>query len=473
MSDATREGQLLREGQMLIGKYALEKRLGVGSMGEVYRARNAAIDRVVAIKILRKEHARNDQVVTRFLREAKAANMVQHRNVAQVLDVGQDEEGVPFIVQEYLEGRDLADMLKEFEFGMPVPLALNLFLPITQAMAAVHGKGLVHRDLKPENIMLARVDGMTIPKVLDFGVSKMQQSASDVRLTGTSMIMGSPVYMCPEQIQKPQTVDARADVWALGVMLYEALSAQLPFDSNNISTLFIKICNGTFTPLDEVAHSVPPSVVSIVHRCLKVDREERFADATALAKALTQAAGRSPESVEQLRGGALDVSALPLPNGGASPRGDTASAPTLMAPVVTMATPAENVPNASASIGGAPRTPAPVRPGVLATPATPKPVSRAPAEPARISIPDPVPQAPVEAQRPSVPASRGSFPPASAFRPSSRPSQAKSASKSRLPVLLALLAITIVLAGIVLTLLVTSAPPSSSTLPSEPPAAAE
>jgi len=409
----------IREGQTLAGKYALERLLGVGSMGEVYRATNLAAGRVVAVKLLRKEHASNEQVVARFLREAKAANMVAHRNVAQVLDVGQDADGVPFIVQEFLEGRDLSDMLLEFEFGMPVQLALNLFLPITQAMAAVHAAGLVHRDLKPENVMLAHVDGLTVPKVLDFGVSKMEQGAGDVRLTGVNTIMGSPNYMCPEQIQKPQTVDARADVWALGVMLYEALSAQLPFDSPNISTLFVKICSGSFAPLDEVAHSLPQAVVDIVHRCLRVDREERFADATALARALTQAAGRSQESVQQLRGGALDLPPSPKapvrPGGVAST--SVAEAATVIAPM------------AAAAQGPAERLVQPAHPQALPRPSLSKAV---PASPATASL------------RPSSAAQRSRAP----VQP----------TKSRVPVLLMLLAATVVLAVLVLKLLVAAAP---------------
>ena len=410
----------IREGQTLVGKYVLERLLGVGSMGEVYRAKNVAVGRVVAVKLLRKEHASNEQVVARFLREAKAANMVQHRNVAQVLDVGQDADGVPFIVQEFLEGRDLSDMLLEFEFGMPVQLALNLFLPITQAMAAVHAVGLVHRDLKPENVMLAHVDGLTVPKVLDFGVSKMEQGAGDARLTGVNTIMGSPNYMCPEQIQKPQTVDARADVWALGVMLYEALSAQLPFDSPNLSTLFVKICSGSFTPLDEVAHGLPQSVIDVVHRCLRVDREERFVDATALARALTQAAGRSQESVQQLRGGALDLPASPeaaaRPVSNAST--PAAVAATVMAPMATLAVPraAENRAQ-------------PERPQALPTVALSKPVSPSP--------------------------SMASLPPSSAAVKSRAPVQK---TKSRVPVWLVLLAATVVLAVVVLKLLVAVAP---------------
>lgn len=410
----------IREGQTLAGKYALERLLGVGSMGEVYRATNLAAGRVVAVKLLRKEHASNEQVVARFLREAKAANMVAHRNVAQVLDVGQDADGVPFIVQEFLEGRDLSDMLLEFEFGMPVQLALNLFLPITQAMAAVHAAGLVHRDLKPENVMLAHVDGLTVPKVLDFGVSKMEQGAGDVRLTGVNTIMGSPNYMCPEQIQKPQTVDARADVWALGVMLYEALSAQLPFDSPNISTLFVKICSGSFTPLDEVAHSLPQGVVDIVHRCLRVDREERFADATALARALTQAAGRSQESVQQLRGGALDLPPLaevPVrPDGVASK--SVAEAATVIAPIAT-----------AASQGPAERVVQPAHPQALPMPSLSQAVSASPAT--------------------------ASLRPSSAAQRSRAPVQP---TKSRVPVLLVLLAATVVLAVVVLKLLVAVAP---------------
>lgn len=278
-----------REGESLSGKYQLEELLGKGGMGEVYRARNLRIGRTVAIKLLRRKHAENDKVRARFMREAQAANLVQHPHVVQVLDVDTDGEGVPYIVQEFLEGETLANLLKKLGRPMPIGIALGLLVPVSHAVAAAHDRGVVHRDLKPDNVFLARVGDIIVPKVVDFGISKVVlPEAEDVRLTATHVIMGSPAYMSPEQIVNPQKVDGRADVWAFGVMLYEVLSGRLPFSAKTPNGLFVRICTADPTPLRTYVPEVPDALADVVQRCLRRDPRRRYPDGEALAKVLSR-----------------------------------------------------------------------------------------------------------------------------------------------------------------------------------------
>ncbi len=290
-----------REGETLKGKYLLLERLGVGGMGEVYRARNTLLDRVVAIKVLHADLAKNKQVVQRFTREAKAANVVRHRNIVDVLDIDQDETGLSFIVQEYLEGEDFGVSLEDRGGSMPAIEALDILIPVAEAVGVAHDKGLVHRDLKPENIYLARVDNGVVPKILDFGISKISVEAEiaekpaasgdapkNVRLTAAGQAMGTPAYMSPEQIRDPSTVDARTDVWAIGVMLYEAASGRLPFDAETLGDLFVEICTREPPPLDRIVPDAPKEFAQVARRCLRPEPTARYADAKALAKALAR-----------------------------------------------------------------------------------------------------------------------------------------------------------------------------------------
>jgi serine/threonine-protein kinase len=288
-----------REGESLKSKYQLENRLGIGGMAEVYRARNVLVDRTVAIKLLHREHAANQHIVDRFLQEARAANYVRHPNVVEVLDIDQDENGVPFIVQEYLEGEDLSTRLEKSGEKLPYVTALRVLLPVIKAIGVAHAKGLVHRDLKPENIFLAWQQGMTVPKVLDFGISKMPVAQGSSSLTITGTVLGSPAYMSPEQIQDSQSVDTRSDVWALGVILYRAISGELPYSADSPAALFVKICTVDPVPLDHRQKGLPPLLVQVIHRCLNREPAERFADADTLYEALSRVLERE-STIEQV-----------------------------------------------------------------------------------------------------------------------------------------------------------------------------
>ena len=274
-----------REGEHLAEKYLLGKRLGSGGMGEVYRAQNTLIGRSVAIKVLRREHAENTEVVARFLREARAANIVRHPNVVDVLDIGQDAMGTPFIVQELLEGEDLSEHVAGSGGRLPVDEVIRLLTPVVEAVALGHAKGVIHRDLKPDNVFLARQAGKIIPKLLDFGISQIALAAGELRLTAATFSMGTPAYMSPEHIRGTH-LDAGTDVWAIGVMLHELVAGRLPFRGETQASLFVFVCTEDAIPLREAAPHAPAEFASVVARCLRRDRAERYANAGELASDL-------------------------------------------------------------------------------------------------------------------------------------------------------------------------------------------
>ena len=228
-----------RSGERIRGKYQLDSRIAVGGMGEVYRATNTLVGREVAIKILLPSLAKSENVRARFLREAQLAHFVRHAHVVEILDIDEDEGGFPFIVQELLEGEDLATYLDRAGGALPVVVTLAVLVPVAEALGAAHIKGLVHRDLKPENIYLSAVNNALVPKILDFGISKVTKSGAVGSEADGRLIVGSPAYMSPEQIRAPGEVDQRTDVWAVGVLLYECLAGRRPFDATSVLVLFV------------------------------------------------------------------------------------------------------------------------------------------------------------------------------------------------------------------------------------------
>jgi serine/threonine-protein kinase len=271
-------------GEVLASKYRLEELLGSGGMGHVYRAVNEHVGRVVAIKVLRAEHAQNPQVVERFLREARAANLVRHPNVVDVLDVGREDGGAPFIVQELLEGEDLAQLVERRGGKLALEEACDLLLPVIDAVAEAHLKGVIHRDIKPENVFLVKGSRGPLPKLLDFGISKV--SASDLRVTEVGVMMGTPAYMAPEQVQGARDADPRSDVWALGVMMFELIAGRMPFVASDAPQLFFAIATKDAPTLLDVGAEVPPGISRLVERCLRRLPDERYATAAELARDL-------------------------------------------------------------------------------------------------------------------------------------------------------------------------------------------
>ena len=274
-----------RSGELLASKYRLVSQLGSGAMGHVYRATNELIGRPVALKLLRKEHAKNTEIVERFLREARAANLVRHPNVVDVLDMGQEEDGTPFIVQQLLEGEDLAAYVARIGGRLSRDEVVELLCPVIDAVAEAHACNVVHRDIKPANVFLATDGKRRVPMLLDFGISKIRQKAG-VRETDVGVLMGTPAYMPPELIQGAKDADARSDVWAIGVMLFELLSGRLPFDGDDAVRLFIAVATTDAPRLIDVDSSIPPDLSKIVERCLRRSPADRYPSASELARDL-------------------------------------------------------------------------------------------------------------------------------------------------------------------------------------------
>jgi tRNA A-37 threonylcarbamoyl transferase component Bud32 len=323
-------------GDLLGGKYTLEARLGAGAMGEVWKATHRDLGRAVAIKILRREHTEDPHVVTRFLREARAANLVRHTNVVDVLDVGQDDAGTPFLVEELLEGQDLGARLSELGHGLPVDEALRILVPVVEAVAFAHGRGVVHRDIKPENVFLCRVAGAVVPKLLDFGISHIDAEGA-ARMTATGMSLGTPAYMAPEQIKSARNVDARSDVWSLGILIHEMLSGELPFKGETVADHFVQIATGDPKPLELALPHAPRAIARVVARCLKRSPADRYQDAGTLLFDLEAVAAESRPGKPQVTphdgpDPGLELLPLAAPAPGAAPgRG-----PTLVARVYSL-----------------------------------------------------------------------------------------------------------------------------------------
>jgi serine/threonine-protein kinase len=274
-------------GAVLAGKYRVDRVLGEGGMGVVVAATDLQLERRVAIKFLLPDYAKHEEAAQRFLREARAAVKIQSEHVARVIDVGTMEGGAPYMVMEYLEGRDLAAVIEEHK-RLPVEEAVAYVLEGCDAIAEAHSVGIVHRDLKPANLFLTRQpDGSLRIKVLDFGISKaMVAGETDPSLTRTSSMMGSPLYMSPEQMKSAKNVDPRTDVWALGVILYELLMGSPPFDAESIPELSAKVLLEQPASIRGARPDVPAALEAVVMHALEKDPAKRFATVADLAMAL-------------------------------------------------------------------------------------------------------------------------------------------------------------------------------------------
>ncbi len=276
----------VKAGDILAEKYCVERILGIGGMGVVVAAEHVALKQKVALKFMLPDALNDDESVERFMREARAAVRLRSEHVARVMDVGCMENGAPYIVMEFLEGKDMEDVIRK-EAPMGEPAAVDMILQACMAMAEAHSIGIVHRDLKPANLFVTqRPDGSRQVKVLDFGISKIQDSAQNVSHTKSSMAMGSPGYMAPEQMRSAKHADHRADIWALGTILYKMLSKKLPFHAESAPEMFAAVLTGESIPLPSVMPGVSPELAEIIHRCLERDRELRYDSVAELAKAL-------------------------------------------------------------------------------------------------------------------------------------------------------------------------------------------
>ena len=280
----------------VLGKYRLERILAEGGMGVVVAATHLQLDQSIAIKFMSPLFVENEMGVSRFLLEARAAAHIRSEHVVRVLDVETLPGGTPYIVMEYLEGEDLSRML-ERRGALGVPEAVDYVLQACEAIAEAHVAGIVHRDLKPGNLFCCtRPDGAPLIKVLDFGVSKLLPRA-DVELrapasTGPHVVMGTPLYSSPEQLRAAANVDARADIWALGVILYELVGGSPPFDADSFLQICSKVAYVPCPPLRELRPEAPPELCAVIARCLAKDPGDRFQTVAEFAKALAPLAPR-------------------------------------------------------------------------------------------------------------------------------------------------------------------------------------
>ena len=270
-------------GAVIGGKYQLETQLGEGGMGSVWRARNVTLDLPVALKLLHPELS-NAQSTSRLLNEARAEAKLSHPSIVRVFDFGETEQHDAYIVMELLEGINLAQVLDEHR-ALPASYAVRLLLPIVHGLCAAHGAGVVHRDIKPENILIAKAGSHLQPKLLDFGIAKLNGDRAARGETSGSDLFGSPGYMAPEQVCGLDDVDERADVWALCLVLYELISGQNPFAAPTQVAVLCAIMQRDVQPL---AAAGCEQLWPILRRGLAKDREQRHASARELGDALAR-----------------------------------------------------------------------------------------------------------------------------------------------------------------------------------------
>ncbi|MCB9619455.1 MAG: protein kinase [Sandaracinus sp.] len=273
-----------RIGAVLGGKYRIERKLGEGGMGAVYAAVQEPLGRKVALKVLLPVLARDVTLVGRFQREAELAASLGHPNIVQVTDFGVDD-GSAFLVMDLLEGESLGGVLERERVLAPERVRF-IATQVLSALGAAHARGVVHRDLKPDNVYLTSVSGVSdLVKLLDFGIARLTEGSGDQKMTATGQVLGTPAYMSPEQARgKP--VDARSDLYALGVLMYEALSGRMPVNGSNYHELMFAIVGETPTPLSELVPELDPGLVGVVERAMAKDPNTRYANADAMRAAL-------------------------------------------------------------------------------------------------------------------------------------------------------------------------------------------
>jgi serine/threonine-protein kinase len=272
-------------GDVVDGKYVLERQLGQGGMGTVYAARHNQSGARVAIKIMLDVGEANDELKKRFMNEAELAKRIDSPHVAKAHDSG-FWNGLPYIAMEFMEGEDLEQYL-ERKKKLPVAEAVDILVEISDALAAAHEQGIIHRDMKPANIFLAKKpDGGVTAKLLDFGISKAPPALGSPSLTKTSSVMGSPLYMSPEQLKSSKGVDPTTDIWAVGVIMFEAITGQPPFAGESFGQIFMSIVSAEIPPLRQKEPATPVQIEAAVAKCLVRDRTKRTQTIAELATAI-------------------------------------------------------------------------------------------------------------------------------------------------------------------------------------------
>ncbi len=297
----------IAEGVLVAERYRVGARIGRGGMGSVFTARHEVTGKRVALKVMSIDLSGDEKLVARFLREAKASATVQHPHAIEVLDVFHHEHA-PVMVMELLEGMSLADHLETAAPLGPGELA-RVLVPVASALGHAHSLGIVHRDVKPDNVFLSQRDGVLWPKVLDFGIAKVIRETpghDTMKLTSTGAMMGTPYYMAPEQAAGRTDLDHRADVWALGVLMYEAMTGHVPFRGENFGQVFAQILQEDPPPASSCA-DVPRSISDLIDRCLEKKVAKRLGSMREIVDVLTPFLDHVDPPLEARRASAADI----------------------------------------------------------------------------------------------------------------------------------------------------------------------
>jgi serine/threonine-protein kinase len=386
----------MRVGDTIAGKYRLDRVLGSGATSIVFGARHFESESDVAIKCLLPHVLGDETARARFFREAAAAASLDSEHVARVYESGWSEAGVPYLVMEYLDGEDLAQRLAKYG-PPPLEQAIELALQVCEALAHGHGRGIVHRDLKPANLFCTRdEEGMTSIKVLDFGASRLLAPLGEVSQLTLSRVgepIGSPLYMAPEQVHATDAVDTRADIWALGAILYELLTGRTPFTGAGVADVMMKIVMTAPLPPSQLQPSLPARLDEVLLRCLEKDPLLRFRNVGELALALAEFAPRRAQpSVDRITrrvasantlGLTREEPALYAPGPITSPPLRAPSPPTM--PSIGAASP--STPPPLVSTQAIPASTSPRRVATNATPASSTPPPLAATQAMRASVP--------------------------------------------------------------------------------------
>jgi serine/threonine-protein kinase len=371
-------------------RYRLVRRIGEGGMGAVWEATELEGGARVAIKVLPKEVALDATVRARFEREGEVASRIKHPHVIEIKDYG-TWEGTPFMVMELLDGEDLGTLLDRVR-PLPQSQLADVLVPVCAAVGAAHEAGVIHRDIKPENVFLAQREGGVIPKLLDFGISKVATAlAGGHDLTRTSSLLGTPYYMSPEQIRGAKHVEARTDVYALGVLLYECATGTRPYEQTNLYDLVVAIMSGTAKPPAEANDKLAPELDAIIRKAMSKAVDDRPANAFQLGKELL------PFASEAVRAEWAPIFDKAPTGPIETTKDDEERDPRLKTPAPRVATPIAQrvdsaVVRAAESVRGDAPTVAAGAPGGSSDPAR-----SATAEPSR--VPEPKPSAPVDAPK--------------------------------------------------------------------------
>ena len=291
-------------GTTLAGRYLVKRQIGQGGMGAVFEATHTLIGKRVAVKVLLEKYAEREAIVARLKKEAQLASSIGNEHIIDITDIGNTDDGRTFVVMEYLDGESLAECLAR-EHELPEQRTLRIASQAASALGAAHAEGIVHRDIKPENLFLLKRKDLDFVKVVDFGISKSLRATGEQeeaqRLTQTGMVLGTPLYMSPEQARGDEDLDHRVDIYALGVIMYEAITGRVPFAGTNYLSVISQVLNEEPKPLREIRPDVSEELEVIISKAMSKDRTLRYDDAEAMLKDITSVLEDPTHSTERAR----------------------------------------------------------------------------------------------------------------------------------------------------------------------------